>query len=255
MTEINPLLDVMSEIDDNIITNTNHRKRPKKLPIIIAAAAALMLLMGAAVVYNRYPKSMTVNGKPMFEYNYKIMEEVTPLTREEMISMGAEIIKDGKGFIGYSITALPNEMFKVSNMPSRINDNFIEKETEIEIYYSSKDKQLEDIYGIGMSFSLVDKNNGKTAHINVDCTRSEDHVLGGLHIWYMHQIDDETFYEDFENELLTLNDGSQAIVYQWGPDEEWCASFAYDGLVYADVSINSSDYDDIIQVLTDLGVL
>lgn len=48
MTEnkINPLLDVMSEIDDSIITNSNTVgavKKSKKRPIIIAAAAAAML--------------------------------------------------------------------------------------------------------------------------------------------------------------------------------------------------------------------
>ena len=249
--KINPLLDAMSEIDDNIITNT--KKRPKKLPIVIAAAAALMLLTGATVIYNRYPGSMTINEKPMFEYNYAIMKDVTPLSREEMLAMGAEITKDRIGFTIYNITALPSEMFKALNMPSRINDNFIEEETEIEVWYSFDTP--EEIRSITLLFSLVDKNNGKSVKFYIDCTRSEEYVLGGLGIISLHDVDGKTHYEDFDKELLTLNDGSQALVYKWGPDEEWYATFAYDGLVYTDVSVNSSDYDDIIQVLNDLGVL
>ena len=248
--KINPLLDAMSEIDDNIITDT--KKRPKKLPIVIAVAAALMLLTGATVVYNRYPGSMTINEKPMFEYNYAIMKDVTPLTREEMLAMGAEIVRD-EGFTEFNLIALPNDIFTAFNMPSRINENFIEEETKIKVWYSYRTP--EEILGIDLRFSLVDKNNGKKVDLYVNCTRSEEYVLGGLGIFSLHDVDGKTHYEDFDKELLTLNDGSQALVYKWGPDEEWYATFAYDGLVYTDVSVKSSKYDDIIQVLSDLGVL
>lgn len=255
MTKLNPLLDAMSEIDDNNIIITNTNKRSKKLPMFIAVAAVLMIITGAAVVYNRYPRSMTINGEPMFKYNYVIMESVSSLSREQMLAMGAEIIHDHGNFTEYSITALPSEIFTAFNMPSRINDNFIEEEAEIKISCSYKSEQPEEVAAIFLGFSLVDKNNGKSVDFNVDCTRSEEHVLNGLEVVSLHQVDGKTHYEDFDKELLTLNDGSQAIVYKWGPDKKWYASFAYDGLVYTNISVNSSDYDDMITVLADLGVL
>lgn len=257
MTKLNPLLEAMSSIDDDIIASAQApvKRKRKPLRVGIIAVAAAFLLAGAAVVYNRYPRSMTINGEPMFEYNYVIMESVTPFSREQMLARGAEIIRDEKEFTEYSITALPSEIFTVFKMPSRINDNFIEEEAEIKISCSYKSKQPEEVAAIFLWFSLVDKNNGKSVDFEVDCTRSEEHVLGGLGIVSLHQVDDKTHYEDVDKKLLTLNDGSQAIVYKWGRDKKWYASFAYDGLVYTDVSVNSSDYDDIITVLTDLGVL
>lgn len=255
MTKLNPLLDAMSEIDDNNIIITNTKKRSKKLPIFIAVAAVLMMITGAAVVYDRYPRSMTINGEPMFKYNYVIMESVSSLSREQMLAMGAEIIQDRGDFTEYSITALPSEIFTAFKMPSRINDNFIEEEAEIKISCSYKSKQLEEVAAIFLRFSLVDKNNGKSVDFEVDCTRSEDHVLNGLGVISLRQVDDKTYYEDVDKELLTLKDGSQAIVFKWGPDKQWYASFAYDGLVYTDISVNSSNYDDMITVLADLGVL
>lgn len=253
--KINPLLDVISEIDDSNIIITNTKKRFKKLPIFIAAAAVLMVITGAAVVYNRYPGYMTINEETMFKYNYAIMESVTPFSREQMLARGAEIIRDEEEFTEYSITALPSEIFTAFKMPSRINDNFIENEAEIKISCSYKSKQPEEAAGIFLWFSLVDKNTGKSVDFEVDCTRSEEYVPGGLGIVSLHQVDDKTHYEDVDKKLLTLNDGSQAIVYRWGTDEKWYASFAYDGLVYTDVSVNSSDYYDMITVLSDLGVL
>ncbi|MDE6732919.1 MAG: hypothetical protein K2J77_08595 [Oscillospiraceae bacterium] len=258
MTELNALLEAMNNIDENIVSDIiseNHKSPRRFKTLFIAAAALLMMITGAAVVYNRYPKSMTINGEPMFKYNYVIMESVTPFSREQMLARGAEIIRDEEGFTGYRITALPSEIFTAFKMPSRINDNFIEEETEIKAYYSYKYKQPEEVTAIRLLFSLVDKNTGNSVDFGVDCARSEEHVLGGLEIVSLHQVDGKTHYEDFDKELLTLNDGSQAIVYKWGPNEKWYASFAYDGLVYTDVSVNSSDYDDMITVLADLGVL
>lgn len=256
MTEnkINPLLDVISDIDDNIIV-ANTKKRRKKLPIFIAAAAVLTVITGAAVVHNRYPKTMTINGEPMIKYNYTIMESVTSFSREQMLAMGAEIIQDETGFTEYVITALPSEILTAFNMPSRINDNFIEEESAIKIDCAYSYEQPEEIEAIFMKFSLVDKNTGKSVDFDIDCTRSEEYVLGGLGIVSLHQVDDKTHYEDVDKKLLTLKDGSQAVVYRFGPYDHWYASFAYDGLLYTDVEVDSSDYDDIITVLTDLGVL
>lgn len=257
MTELNPLIEAMSNIDDALVerAQTGAKKPIKLRALFIVAAAVLMIITGAAVVYNRYPKSMTINGEPMFEYNYVIMKSVSSLSREQMLAMGAEIINDHDNFAEYRITALPSEIFTAFNMPSRINDNFIEEKAEIKIDCQYESEQPEEVAAIFLRFSLVDKNNGKSVDFEVDCTRSEEHVLGGLGIISLHQVDGKTHHEDVDKELLTLNDGSQAIVYKWGPDKKWYASFAYDGLVYTDVSVNSSDYDDIITVLTDLGVL
>lgn len=255
MNKLNPLLLAMNDIDDsNIITNT--KKRHKKLPIIIAAAAVLTVITGAAVVGNRYPKTMTINGEPTLKYNYEIMESVKSFSHEEMLAMGAEIIQqDRDGFVQYSITALPSEIFATFNMPSRINDNFIEEESAIKIDCAYLSEQPEEIAAIFLDFSLVDKNTGKTVEFDVDCTRSEHHVLNGLGVISEKQVDDETHYQDVNNKVLTLKNGSQAVVYKFGPYDHWYASFAYDGLLYTDVEVDSSDYDDIITVLTDLGVL
>lgn len=256
MTKLNPLIEAMGDIDDALVERSQtDAKKPIKLRTVFIAIAAAVLLMGAASVYNRYPRSMTVNGEPMFEYNYAIMESVSSLSREQMLAMGAEIIQDDGNFTEYSITALPSEIFTAFKMPSRINDNFIEEEAEIKISCSYKSEQPEEVAAISLQFSLIDNNNGKSVDFEVDCTRTEEHVLGGLGIVSLHQVGYKTHHEDVDKELLTLNDGSQAIVYKWGPDKKWYASFAYDGLVYTDVSVNSSDYDDIITVLTDLGVL
>lgn len=257
MTELNPLIVAIGDIDDVMIEKAQAPlKNPLKLrALFISVAAAVLLLTGAAVIYDRYPKSMTINGEPMFEYNYAIMESVSSISREQMLAMGAEIINDHDNFAEYRTTALPSEIFTAFNMPSRINDNFIEEKAEIKIDCQYESEQPEEVAAIFLRFSLVDKNNRKSVDFKVDCTRSEEHVLGGLGIVSLHQVDGKTHHEDVDKELLTLNDGSQAVAFKWGPDKTWCASFAYDGLVYTEVSVDSSDYDDMITVLTDLDVI
>ena len=81
MTEnrINPLLDVMSEIDDGIITNAN-TKKSKKRPIIIAAVAAAALSVAIPITVGALTRA-----------------PIEALINDEYVEVGYDVYTDERG--------------------------------------------------------------------------------------------------------------------------------------------------------------
>lgn len=240
MTKINPILDAMSEIDDNIITNTNHSKRPKKLPIVIAVAAALMLLMGAAVISI---SEVTINNKHLIDYNFTVQENVNTEPRRELLEMGATSQAFSMGQ-SYELTALPSEVFELLNLHPLMNDNFTEKESKVHITLLKFGNPIE--FGqLEMIYSLTDKETDVEMLFQIRCKLVEE-------------TEASSDYQNLkEYKLLELNDGSKALIYGHAIMEGegfWHGTFSYGGIIY-DFSTSYTDYDSFIQTLTDLGVL
>lgn len=258
MTKLNPILDAMSNIDDNIVTNTKKRKK-RPLLIAVAVAAALMLLMGAAVV-NEYlsTKDISVNGESLFELNYWKQENVNFLTRGEFLDMGAAVTEDSGRYIRHELETLPSEVFQIHNIPSLINDNFIEESSTVKVgYFYVPDEEVTETTVpemVKLEFPLTDKTNGAQIKLDVLCMLKDDvnYSIGIISVVGDNRV---SKYQKVDYELLTLNDGSQAVIYPFGGDEV-CANFTYKGIVY-DLSIDdeAQDIGRMRQVLLDLGVL
>ena len=154
MTEnkINPLLDVMSEIDDGIITNTaSTAKKGKKRPIIIAAVAAAMLSVAIPVTVGaltRAPIEMIVNneltepgydvytdeyGHTVETYVYDIPAYALREEREGMTAVGKvravydpEIVGTGWGINGYRLVDENGNKFTCVN--NKIVEVYIDRD-------------------------------------------------------------------------------------------------------------------------------
>ena len=262
MTEnrINPLLDAMSEIDDNIITNARTAKKSKKRPLLIAvaAAAALTVITGAAVVSNRF--SFTYNGEKLMDLNMKVMGDVNTDPYDQLIEMGAAYSNLSSGDL-YEVTARPSEVFEVLNFHPLINDNFTDEATEIRIMMT----ELIDPARMGflyVYYDLYDKETGVNISLSSDCTLLEEAKFGKN--WHTEG--------DIEPGVLDLNDGSKLMYLDdimLGGDwlVFWQGGFCYDGISYSfhmckpvyDPEIGEHcadlDYDTFVQTLDHLGIL
>ena len=237
MTEnkINPLLDAMSEIDDNIITTT---KKSKKRPLMIVAAAAVattLLLTGAAVIRI---SEVTINNKHLIDYNFTVQENVNTDPHQELLEMGATSQPLHAGGTAYNLTALPSEVFEVLNIDPLMNDNFTEKESEIEVILLEYGQPSVPGY-LHVIYSLTDRKTG---------------VEMRFHTYYklIEEVETKAEYQNLEEyELLDLNDGSKALIYGYG---YFKGTFSYGGIIY-DFTTGCTDYDNVIKTLTDLGIL
>lgn len=244
----------MSEIDDNIVTNT---KKRRKHPLFLAAvtAAALAVIMGCAIVHE-YRDSVTINNKETIDYNYTVKENVIVPTHEELLEMGAEYVEgDYRTRNKYNISALPSEIFNMINIDPLMNDNFAEYESDItfsvfnivvgETREDDKAGQFE------VRYPLYDKNIGKTAKFTLTC-KVDERAGWSLGVG--------SSGSKIKYEIIGLNDGSEALLflYEWKFNSEtenmYTATFSYDGMIYS-VEINNSSYDEMKQVLDDLGIL
>lgn len=251
--KLNPLLDAMSEIDDSIITNT---KKTKKRPLWIVAAAAAtatLLLTGAAVaVRNIHFKSgFYIGDDDGFELPYKVPENMSIPPYEELIEMWESktyaMSDTGNGY-GVALYVSPDEFAETCKIPLLTSDNFTD-----EGWVSLMTSIFEDEYDhINIRYALIHNNGGERMNIVADCFINDETQVSS-------SIDN---LERTDYEKLTLNDGSEGIIYRNNSPyvNECYATFVRDGIIYwilADPS-NTGIYtgiDDMKQILTDLGVL
>lgn len=266
--KINPLLDVISEIDDNIITGINikkSKKRPLMIAVAAAAAAALAVITGAAVVNSRY--SLVYNGEQIMDINTKVFKDINLEPRDQLIEMGATYERTSNDNDIYNLTARPSEVFEVLNAPLLLNDNFTDEATDILFILNKYGDPLKpnNLFG---RYSLTDKNTNVTVDLNFTIRLSEESGLG---------MEYNNFGDAFRPDLLDLNDGSKALVLMLPPangepllpDEcySWSGSFCYGGISYSyhisktevDPEIGEHlvlvDRDTFMQTLDRLGIL
>lgn len=253
MNNINPLLDAVGDIGDSFITAARITEKRPIVLIIAATAAALALITGAAVIYN-HTNGVSFNGSELFEYDYTVQEDIVIPEHEELIAAGARFNR-GDLYLDmtYEFTALPSEVFRLYNISPLMNDNFTEDISEVTVDYSCWNVKEDIPESITLYYSLTDINNGAAADFTLHCKLSES---AGTYS-YVLSVDMDINgilipNNDFEREILTLKDGSQALIHPWFT--YWTATFAYDGIVY-NIDIDHSSSDEIKQVLSDLGVL
>lgn len=239
MTKINPILDAMSAIDDNIVTNT---KKTKKRPLLIAAAvaAAAVLLMGCVQAYR---SSVKIGGKFAYDVDYHVQEDLVLLTHEELTKMGAELISENApGATGryYRLTALPSEIFSAFNLKLLINDNFTEEPCDMGIDYIWVTNYPSELKVLDMSYYLTDKESGNRVKFFIDLPLTEQYAP------------ERYFNEDYFDKYtyLDLNDGSKALI-----SDSHSVYFAYGGISYDLYLEDAADIDGVKQILADLGVL
>lgn len=243
MTEnkINPLLDAISEIDDNIITNTKKTKKRPLLIAAVAAAASLAVIMGAAVV-NKTP--LTVNNEHVMDYNLTVQKNVNTDPHEQLLEMGATNSRYSWGQV-YELTARPSEVFEVLNIQPLMNDCFADEATEIVVRFNN----FRDTVGyLDVRYCLTDKKTDVEMSFTLSCT-----LVKGANLGIGYEGEGIKEYE-----LLDLNDGSKAMFYGIGvtgsQESTWYGSFCYDGIIYH-FSTNVTGYDAFMQTIDDLGIL
>ena len=241
MNKINPILDAMSEIDDNIVTNI---KKRRKRPLLIAAvaAAALMLLMGAAVISI---SEVTVNNRHLIDFNFTVQENVNTDPHQELLEMGAEPQPFSLGQC-YELTALPSEVFDLLNLHPLMNEKFTEKESEITVELLEFGKPVE-LRQLVMMYSLTDKETEVEMRFHINCKLIEETAAS------------QNFDKLKEYRIFDLNDGSKALIYSLDHALDtgegfWHGTFSYGGIIY-EFSTSYTDYDGLMQTLDDLGIL
>ena len=241
MTKINPLLDVISEIDDDIITNTNkHKIRMKTIYISAAvAAASLMVITGAAAVYRN---QVFLNNKKAIEYNFTVKENIMVPTeefhyRDEHIQMLPNGIIS---HIYHYLNAAPSELFQMLNVNPLMNENFTEEKGDDVLRV---DKISEDeILSITIGYTLFNKQVGKSADF-VTTFKADERAEWSI----------KTFSK--KHKFIKLNDGSKALIeYDDNPFNTCWVTFSYDGIIY-EMHVEQSSFDEIKLILSDLGVL
>lgn len=234
MNNINPILDAMSEIDDNIIANTNI-KRSKKRPLLIAVAAAAVLtvIMGAAVVSRSH---VTINKSHLLDYTFTVQENVNTEPFEQLREMGAKL--DGSL---YDLTARPSEVFELLNIHPLINDNFTDEECDMAVMFLRFGEPVETRQ-LMVRYDLIDKKTNVKLMLETSHKLVEDTAKSSEYV----QVK--------KYKLLDLNDGSKALVYSGDEYGPWIGSFSYNGIIY-DFHTSYTDYDTFLQTFDHLGIL
>lgn len=256
MNNINPIFEALNNVDDNVITKTLPKKKKVSLPIVFTsvAAAAVLFMTGFSTVRRseaRFGKlgTLTVDLDPYTP------EGITIPTEEELIEMGAVPDEDCRPGSQYVVHALPSEVLEKFNLDI-VNDNFTERIFEdrpnedimLGFYRSINDPQ-----SVYFDYTLTDKNLNADVRFSLRCVNTYEGSLGF------------EFQGDVNHEMVTLNDGSKAIIYSYKMHEdigvyEPRAIFSYNGIVYelnfwVNGPIRDFSFDDMKQVLSDLGVL
>ena len=227
----------MSEIDDNIISTA---KKTRKRPLLMVAAAAaavaatasLAIMVVASVVSKNY---IAVNENRVMDLNITVRKDVNTDPYEQFLEIDPKTRKWDHSD-SYVLTARPSEVFEILNIHTLVNDNFTDEATVFRVDFSEGHVEVQ--------CDLTDKKTGVNLWVTILGFLSEDAVFSGHHF-------------EQEYELLDLNDGSKAFVYEmFGSTlpESWSGSFCYDGFYYSFTTL-FTNYDNLMQTLDDFGIL
>lgn len=231
--KLNPIFTALSNIDDNIISESvTPRKTSVRLAVIIAAAA-LVLATGASANWFIKDKIL-VDEKPAFELNLEITD-VNILTAAELENWGAKLGDNGI----WNKTALPSEVFGKFGISPLMSDKFKELPSEIMIDIDESSLQLKNC-------SFQNLTTGQTISYSVMVKTGEKFGLTtGTN-------------SEYTPEIVTLKNGEKALLYKYysrlsGGDRVF-AEFT-DGGLYYELKADNSSFDEMKQILEDLGVL
>ncbi len=252
MNNINTILDAVGELDNTVLENAfkPEKKKPIAL-IVIAAAAALSLLVGFTVAIRN---NVVFNGKPLFDYNIRIHDEVVIPSAEEMEEMGAYNFD----FLGDSyvcnINADPFEVIDKFGLTPLGKDNFsmfVNKDNPDDAAYHMHIGVIDDLIryegresSINLQYMLVDNKLGVNVMFLTTCFFDETTTQ---HSWEWEQ--DEQVER---HEVIDLNNGENALLYTINSNTRTFATFTYDGIIYKVIA--GTDIDGMKQILADLGI-
>ncbi len=240
MKQINPIFEALSNVDERHIPVSKAKKHSKKLKIALisaaaAAALAVTLLAGSVRVGTGVHKFIICDDGSESE----IVVELTPyeLTIPEEVSLPLSI--DDPYYGGKTDNA--REMFDKLGVEPFMNENFDYSGDYATFDIWQLGNPSLGIFEITLNYWLFDKNLGKDVYFNADYVSDPKHC--NLEVSIVGP-DDKTY------EILTLNDGSQCVVTSSQ------AGFAYNGIMFRfRLDKETSNINDVKQVLTDLGVL
>lgn len=199
MTELNPLLEAMNSIDDEIVASAQSPvKNPKLLRVgIVAAVAAAFLLVGYTVVSRS--EIRLADGR-LLDIRLELQENVL---------IPEEFMDDSESF-----DILPSEVHKRCNIPSLINDNFTElPSTRICLSYKKN-----EICRIQLVYDLVDNISGQRVYVSPTIALTDNEI-------FRMSYGGDCNSDDFE--FVTLKNGNKALIQQ-----NINAYFTYDGILY-----------------------
>lgn len=271
---LNPLLEAMNNIDDNIVIKTE-KKSGKPLRMGIVAAASLAAALALAVGIRNYGGAigdfissalLKSNGTSSETPDFGKSETLSPDNSEKVkytIKVDGEeylldvypqniVIPDSfmvddidNGHFFYDLKMRSTEIFAEFGISPLINDNFtdiIEFEpmycrndiTGEEWYYNGGPSVSVGSFLITFEYRLYNKNINKNVHFTVDYFTDTVSCGSG----------------DFGGNVIYMKDGSVGIIGRGS------AFFTCNGVVYhVGIDNANSNTDEINQVLTDLGVL
>lgn len=224
MTELNPLLDVMSDIDDRIVIDSqNIIRKPMRLKgkfIAAAAVAAVLFAVGFAAAQRN---EIRLSDGRTLDIPFEVQEDA-------VVPAGFD---NGK----YNIP--PSKIFEMFNVSLLLNGNFIEP-ASTELYFAYSDGKVDRVQFV---YEPVFKSGGQTVWISAEVAFSE-------------KASANISYGDFgENafRFIPLNNGSKALIFQ-----KHTAEFTYNGVFYhiVELSLPDGEYDHNIEsILEGLGIL
>lgn len=236
MNELNKLLEAAGDIDDVILERSLKPRKFSRAFIVIAIAAALTLLMGAAAVHI----NGAVAGDKRVEYRTEVPMDINILSEKELKELGAQI----KDFGAELENRYPSEVFPLYNISPLMNNSFTEEKGTYIWHYEGINNF------ISFSYSLTDNETGVyVGWIFVDCPLTDEF---DMQYNFLN-------YDNSEIEIVTLNDGSEAMVFHVAAEDaaggsEFCsAAFSYGGMAY---NINTyTDPETFMGILDRLGIL
>lgn len=236
MNELNKLLEAAGDIDDNILERSLKPRKFSRAYIVIALAAALTLLMGAVAVHI----NGAVAGDKRIEYRTESQSDINILTEQELRALGAQI----EDFAAPLENMYPSEVFSLYNISPLMNENFTEEKGTYIWHYEGNNTF------INFSYSLTDNETGvNLGWIFLDCPISDEYDM---------QYNFKG-YDASEIETITLNDGSEAMIFHVEAEnaasgsEHCIAVFSYEGMVYDFTTY--TDKDTFMGILDRLGIL
>lgn len=242
MNKTNPIFEALTDTNENYAAEAilPLKKKKMKKPLRIgAAAAAALIIMGCSVVIRN---SLKFDDQALLDFNYHPQTQAHILTTDELKDLGA--IGDNRG---YTLTALPSELFARYNVTPLMNTEFFsEEKSEITVNGSSTQAILD--------YTLTDKKTNNTITVTAQFDTDGKSSFGANYTSLNGKATDTFSHYEF----ITLSDGSQAFVADrylngfniYRADAVLC----YNGIGYR-IYARNTDINEMKQILTNLGVM
>lgn len=242
MNKTNPIFEALTDTNENYAAEAilPLKKKKMKKPLRIGAvAAAALIIMGCSVAVR---SSLGFDNRAVLEFNYYPQAQAHILTTDELKGLGA--IGDNRG---YTLTALPSELFARYNVTPLMNaELFSEEKSEITVNGSSAQAILK--------YTLTDKETNKPITVEVQFD-TDGKSSFGTNYTSLNGNANEVFSH---YEVITLADGSEAFVADryLQPFSRYDAQavFCHNGIGYKILARNV-DINEMKQILANLGAM